>query len=127
MPNPLRSACRPHMHQSQLRRRPYSGMAGLPRNGWLASVGITGWFASEYAPEHEAMTRYGSGVGERSTLRPQTSLRSESASALSPRAWPGAQHPRPPRHGRGRASRSRRQTLTFLAVTMSLDDFLGWL
>src|SRR3954467_4332398 len=26
---------------------PYSGVAGMPRNGWLASVGITGWFASE--------------------------------------------------------------------------------
>jgi hypothetical protein len=26
---------------------PYSAVAGLPRNGWLASAGITGWFASE--------------------------------------------------------------------------------
>jgi len=25
----------------------YSGVAGLPRNGWLASAGITGWLASE--------------------------------------------------------------------------------
>src|ERR1700678_4161858 len=26
---------------------PYSGVAGMPRNRWLASVGIAGWFASE--------------------------------------------------------------------------------
>jgi len=26
-----------------------SGVAGMRRNQWLASVGITGWFASEYA------------------------------------------------------------------------------
>jgi hypothetical protein len=26
---------------------PYSGVAGMPRNRWLASVGITGWFTSE--------------------------------------------------------------------------------
>ena len=26
---------------------PYSGVAGMPRNWWLASVGIPGWFASE--------------------------------------------------------------------------------
>src|SRR4051794_38385834 len=26
---------------------PYSGVAGMPRNGWLASVGITGWDQSE--------------------------------------------------------------------------------
>src|SRR3954453_16979716 len=26
---------------------PYSGAAGMPRNRWLASVGITGWFAPE--------------------------------------------------------------------------------
>ena len=27
---------------------PGSGVAGLPRNGWLVSVGITGWLASEW-------------------------------------------------------------------------------
>ena len=32
-----------------------SGVAGMPRNHPLASVGITGWFASEYASEHRAL------------------------------------------------------------------------
>lgn len=33
----------------------------MRRNGWLASVGITGWFASEYAPKAEGEPDEGGG------------------------------------------------------------------
>src|SRR4051812_50113217 len=42
---------------------PGSGGAGLPRNGWLVSVGITGWLASEWPAAFRRNTHQRRGEG----------------------------------------------------------------
>src|SRR4028119_1603185 len=53
---------------------PSSGAAGLHRNGWLVSVGITGCFASDYAtaPSHKTISPPSGGPAGRSAALPDT-------------------------------------------------------
>jgi hypothetical protein len=46
-----------------------SGVAALPRNGWLACVGFTGWLASESPAAFRRNTHVGIFPSEQSIIR----------------------------------------------------------